>query len=206
MPEYWARGAFRSTEATTGALVVNSLHFGVAVLTDPPNWTSVAADIGSWLGPWYLDILSSNHILHDLTVTDEDYEGSTHGQGLFSWEQPGNRVLADHRLDPALCATVSWKTAVAKRYARGHSFMPPAGSETTTAEGGIWNVAGPYITAIASFAQHYNDGHTVSSTDYAPIVYSRTRQKLGLTPFHFPIISHRVNVKQSYLRSRQTAP
>jgi hypothetical protein len=198
--------AFNSSRPDTGLLVVNVLHLEVDTLADPPNWPSVATDVATWLGTDYLAMLPTSFVWHNLTVTAEDYPGSLFGQGIVSSEVPGNRTVADNRLDPAVCAVISWKTAVAKRYARGHMFCPPAITEGALGDDATWAPANPYFPACTAFANLFASGHSVASTSYAPIVFSRTRVALNQSPYFFPIVGHSVGAKQHWLRSRSSAP
>lgn len=206
MPEYHARVAFNGHEGSTGRLVVNVVHVEVAVLTSPPNWNSVATDIYAWLGNLWANILPTFYTFDELVVTDENYPGSTFGQGIHVVGTPGTRTLSDTKLDPAMCAVASWKTAVAKRYARGHTFFAPCLTSTDTATSGLFTVAGGYMTACKAFADAYTAGHVVGSTDYAPAIFSKHEEALGHTPYWFPIAGYSLSPKQHWLRSRSTAP
>lgn len=206
MPAYHARIALEAHDAGTGALVVNVLHAEVDTLTSPPNWNSIAADVGTWLAQEWFNLLSQHKIFDQIVVTDENYPGSTHGQGVHTAGSSGARIVPDQELDAALCEVVSLKTAVAKRYARGHVFLPPA--ETVTALGGIglWSQTNAYWLAAQAFAAKFLAGFTAGSTSYTPEVFSRHLVATGVTPFTNKVTSAPLSAKQHWLRSRSTSP
>jgi hypothetical protein len=186
--------------------VDNVLHVEADVLADPPNWDNVATDMQDWFGQEWLNMLPVGYVLEEIVVTDENYTGSTFGQGVASINLPGVRATSDVLLDPALCAVASWKTNTAKRYARGHTFLPPAISHSELGGTATWSNIGAYWQACLAFSAKYAVAHNAGSTTYVPIVYSHTRAKLGLTPFTFPIRGHSLSEKQHWLRSRSSAP
>lgn len=202
MPAYHARIAFRSSNTGSGLQIVNVLHAEVDTLSSPPDWNSVATDVNTWLGTLYKAILPNEDTFHDITVTDEDYPGSTLGQGVKSVELVGARAPSDGKLDRSLCAVLKWKTQTTKRYARGHMFAPPIQSSADcSATGGI-NSAGTYGLACAAFANAYVAGSTAGSTSYIPEIFSKTRQRAGASPFTFKVTAWGSDWKQHMLRSR----
>jgi hypothetical protein len=206
MPAFHARASFEAHNPLTGLLIVNVFHIEVDTLTSPPNWSSIASDIYAWLGVLWNAQLASEDTFDQVVVTDADYPGSTFGQGVVLVGTAGGRVPTDGKLNRALCGVVSWKTATAKRYARGHTFFAPTQSSTELTSTGQMSTSGPYMTAVQAFANAYQGGHTVSSTGYTPEIFSRTRVKQGATPFAFPILSHSLSQQQHWLRSRAAAP
>ena len=206
MPAFYARVAFSGANAGTGALIVNVVHVECDVLTSPPNWQSIAGDINTWLGTLWRNTLTTSDNFNSLIVSDENYQGSTHGQGIINVALPGTRTPVDTKLDAALCAVASFKTATVRRYARGHTFMPPARDSGVCSAGGGIDQTSAYFIACRNWADAYAAGHTAGSTSYVPIIFSRHQQKLGLTPFTFPITGHQLGIKQHWLRSRSTAP
>ena len=206
MPAYNARVAFQAHNTTTNALVVNVVHVECDVLSSPPNWANIAADMQSWLAVLWNNILTTAYSFDSITVTDENYPGSTHGQGVVTPATTGARVPNDTKLDPALCQVGSWKTAVAKRYARGHIFFPPAIDTSTVVTGGSFSASQAYYQANAAFMNSFKAGHVSGSTSYVPIVFSKHQVSMGLTPFTFPITGVILQSKQHWLRSRSTAP
>ena len=205
MPAYHARAAFEGHNNSTGLLITNVLHFEVDTLTSPPNWQSIAADISAWLAaPWRAMIATLDTLLQ-IVVTDENYPGSTHGQGVAQVNTVGTRTVADTNLSPAICEVLSFKTAVAKRYGRGHMFCPPAWS-TATLSGGFFATGNAYHTNNQAFAATLAAGHTAGSTSYVPEVFSRTLVARNQTPFAFPITSVGLTAQQHWLTSRATAP
>lgn len=206
MPAFHARIALEAHDNLTGALIVNVLHVEVDTLTSPPNWGSIAADVHTWLGTPWNNILTTNETFDQVVVTDENYPGSTHGQGVSTVATQGARTLNDNHIDPAMCLVVSWKTAVAKRYARGHNFLPPATDGSAITGGGIFLSTSPYYVACNGFTLTFAGGHTAGSTSYVPEVFSRHQVALAATPFTFPITARSLPVKQRWLRSRSTAP
>lgn len=206
MPAHYARAAFRSTSSSDGRLIVNVLHVEVDTLSDPVNWGTAAGDVSTWLTTLYRAMLPGGFTLHDLTLTAENYVGSDLGQGIASIELAGTFSPSDTKLNSALCAVLSFKTALAKRYARGHIFCPPPLSTTQLQAGGTWDPAGTYLTAVNAFGAAYVAGHTAGSTSYAPIVYSRTRANQAVSPYVFPIVSRTTKTTAHYLRSRLTIP
>src|SRR5215471_9663138 len=147
----------------------------VDTLTSPPNWASIASDINTWLGQLWAACATASDTLTDITVTDENYPGSTHGQGVHAVGIPGARPLTDSSLSVALCAVGSFKTAVARRYARGHMFFPPAMVSGAAGSNGTWSQTNPYWTACQAFLSSYAAGHTVGSTSYVAEIFSRTK-------------------------------
>lgn len=206
MPAHYLRCAYRSTQVGSGNLVVNVFHVEADTLTDPPNYGNMATDINSWLGFEYQSVLSSNFILQDLTITEETYPGATPGQGVKTIGTVGLRSAADTNLSVATCALLALRTATPKKYARGHLFLPPAMSSASSASGGQFLTTGPYMTAATTFATKLAAGSTAGSTSYAPIIFSRTRVREGLTPYFFKVTNAHVNTNQYFLRSRLTSP
>lgn len=206
MPAYNARVALESHDLGMGALTVNVLHLEVDTLTSPPNWQSIADDIGAWLAVPYQNLLSQADQFDQIVVTDENYPGSTFGQGVHPVALNGTRTTGDGKLGRGLCALVSLKTAVAKRYARGHMFAPPAWDSTSLSAGGTIALSSAYHVTLEAFRAAWAAGHTAGSTSYVPIVFSRTRVQQAATPFTFPVRTMTIDTKQHYLRSRMTAP
>lgn len=206
MPAYHARVAFEAHHTTRNNLVVNVLHLEVDTLTSPPDWATIAGDVYTWLGTLWNNVLSTTTTFDQIVVTDENYPGSTHGQGVHVVNTVGARTIGDDKLDPAICAVGSLKTAVVKRYARGHIFLPPALNSAALAATGIFNGADAYWSSCVAFVNAFVGGHTAGSTSYAPEVFSRHQVATGQTPFTFPIVGFSMNSKQKFLRSRSTAP
>lgn len=198
--------AFQGHNTASNALIVNVVHIECDVLASPPNWTNIAADVNTWLGQKWRNILSTADTFDTITVTDENYPGSTHGQGVFVAGGAGARAPNDFKLDPALCVLDSWRTAVAKRYARGHVFYPPAYDTTTVAGVGGWLTSAAYWIACKAFGDAYVAGSVAGSTSYVAEVFSPHLVALGQTPFSTPIKGHLVGSRQHWLRSRSTAP
>lgn len=206
MPAYHARISLEASNSTTNALIVNVLHAEVDTLTSPPDWQSIAADVDVWLGQSWLNLLSQTDTFHQITVTDENYPGSTFGQGVKPVELPGARFASDYKLDLAICALASWKTNTAKRYARGHTFLPPTYDSTDLTTYGHWANASNYFNAVHTFMNVYQGGHTAGSTSYIPEIFSKTRERQGFTPFSFRVTGSAMSPIAHYLRSRLTTP
>lgn len=206
MPAFYMRAAFRSTDVSTGALIINVLHYEVDALSSPVDPVGVAADVYAHLGPKYLPMMYNNEVLHDVTVTTETYPGSVPAQGVKSVEVAGTRSTADQKLPPALCALLSWKTSTPKRYARGHMFCPPATSSASMTTAGLIDSSGVYGTACSAFGTAYITGFTAGSTSYAPIIFSKSQVHKALTPFIFPIIGFQLKSNASWLRKRSSSP
>lgn len=206
MPAYHARAAFEAEHVADGTLITNVFHFEVDTLSSPPNWDSIANDIGVWLGTLYTSILTTHERLVQIVVSDENYPGSTHGQGVSVSGVTGARTVADQGLSPGLCAVASWKTSVAKRYARGRTFMPPALGTATCDPAGTWLTTNAYFTACQALVTALVAGHAAGSTSYVFEIFSKHQEALGLTPFSFPVKTGVLSQKQHFLRSRTTAP
>lgn len=206
MPAHYARAAFRATDNSSGTLYVNVFHFEIDTLSDPPNWSSVATDIGTRFATLWRAILYAGTTCQDVTVTAETYPGSDLGQGVYNVNGAGTRTIADSGLSTALCAVTTWKSATTKRYARGRTFWPPAMATNQATSGGTWNAAQSMMTAIDAFATSYLATWTVGSTTYSPIVFSRSRVLKSESPFIFAITGKSQGLRQHFLRSRLTAP
>ncbi len=202
MPEYLARVVYRSTYAAE-TLFVNTFHTRVAVLTDPPNWTNIATDLDTKFTTLYRAIVASNCVVHDLTVTDEDYPGSTLGQGFKSIEAAGTRTASDSFLGGAPCMVVALKSTVTKRYARGRMFMPPIVGSSALASDSSFATANAYYTAITAFMNALIAPWSAGSTDYQTIVYSKRQLEQGLTPYAFNVTNYARSPQMRYLRRRQ---
>lgn len=206
MPTYHIRIALNGRQTATQRLIVNVFHADAAVQLAQPDWSSVATDAYNWLGTKWINCLSGGDTFDSVVVSDENYPGSTFGQGAHAVGQAGVRVLADTELDSALCQVGSLKTAVAKRYAQGHNFFPPCYTQAALAAGGIFNAGNAYYQANAALLNAFKAGFTAGTTVYTPVVYSRHQVKLGATPFTFPVTGVFLQSKQHWLRSRSTAP
>lgn len=206
MPAYHARVSLEAHHNASGALIINVLHAEVDTLTSPPNWNSIATDVGAWLQTPWLNLLTQNCTFDQIVVTDENYPGTTSGQGVHVVGLGGNRTFADDALDRAQCGLLSFKTAVAKRYARGHMFLPPIFESGAISNEGTLTNASAYKTTATTFFQAIGAGHTSGSTSYTPEVFSRTRVARGETPFSFTMTGIFLDTHQHYLRSRLSAP
>lgn len=206
MPAYHARIALEAHNKATNALIICVLHVEVDTLASPPNWGSIATDVDAWLSQHWQNMLSTADRYDQCVVTDENYPGSTHGQGVHVSGVDGTRTLTDTSLRPAVCGVVSWKTAVAKRYARGHNFLPPAYSSQSSAANGGWQGANAYYTSMIDFCSTFAGGHTAGSTSYVPEVFSKHLVTTGVTPFSNKITGFNVDGYQHWLRSRNTSP
>lgn len=200
------RVAFRSTQNSTGALVVNVFHVEAAVFTDPPDYAQIADDMGTWLGGLYTTALHTNYTLADITVTEETYPGAMVGQGISVRGSAGGRSGSANDLDVGLCQILQLKTATPKRYARGRLFMPPALDSTQCTPPGRWATASTMHIANTAFGAALLSGHSTTDVDYAPIIFSRTQVLKNLTPFQFPVTAVVATNVQHMLRSRQTSP
>lgn len=213
VPAYHARIALNAHEGSTGAICAVVLHAEVDTLASPPNWASIAQDVNTWLTTQWTACLSDKYFFDNITVTDENYQGSTFGQGVRVIGVNGSRVTADQGLSKALCAVGSFKTALAKRYARGHMFFPPAQTTAAAAAGGVWNSSNAYQTANQAFLTRFAAGFTAGSTGYVPEIFSRTHTpKISNSPPAWgppvvnPIIAASLGNAQHFLRSRLTVP
>lgn len=206
MPAYHARISLEAENVASGALIVCVLHAEVDTLSSPPDWSSIAVDVDAWLSQTWQNMLTTNDRYLQVVVTDENYPGSTHGQGVHVSGVAGSRAPSDTSLAPAICAVISWKTKVAKRYARGHTFAPPAYSSASSQTGGHWNTANAYWGAVVAFGSKYAGGFTAGSTSYVPEVFSKHLVTTGVTPFSNHITGWTVDSRQHYLRSRDTTP
>jgi len=206
MPAQYFRAAFRAHQATTGALIVNVLHYELDSLTSGVSFQDVATDVSQHLGTEWRNILSTHEIFDDVTCTVEDYSGAVPAQGIVPWNFAGSRVVADQNLSLAICALGSWRTQTPKRYARGHTFFPPSVTSQGLDTLGLFNTSSPYYVACQAFADKYAAQFTVGNSTYTPIVFSRTRAKQNVTPFIFPVTAHSVLLPQHFLRSRLTSP
>jgi hypothetical protein len=206
MPAYHARISLEGSNTATGALIVNVLHAEVDTLTSPPDWNSIATDVYNWLGQAWLNMLSELDTFHQVVVTDENYPGSTFGQGVHQVNAGGTRFPQNTSLDPAVCGLMQWKTNTAKRYARGHTFAPPIYDSTDLTSFGSLTAGSAYYTAMVAFTSAYGPGHTAGSTSYIAEIFSRTQEKKGVVPFSYRITGWNIATKVHYLRSRITAP
>jgi hypothetical protein len=206
VPASYARVAFEAHNTASLALITNVVHLEVDTLSSPVNWASVANDIYTWLGTLWNNVLEAGDHFDQVVVTDENYAGSSFGQGVHNAGTAGARVANNHNVAPAACMVAGWRTATAKRYARGHIFFPPAYDASILGAGGTFTAASAYVVACNAFATSYAAGHTSGSTSYVPIVFSRTRAKLNTLPFTFPVTAYTLQLGQHWLRSRNTSP
>jgi hypothetical protein len=151
-------------------------------------------------------MLPSTYHFNSVVVTDENYPGSTHGQGVSTPNLTGTRTTTDTKLDPAMCAVISWKTGVAKRYARGHTFAPPILDSSATSTGGLILNTSAYYLAVQAFRSKFAAGNVAGSSSYVPEIFSKHEVLVGAPKFSFKIVSSSVSGKQHWLRSRSTAP
>jgi hypothetical protein len=151
-------------------------------------------------------MLPTGLTLHDMTVTEETYPGSTPRQAIKVVELVGTRQPTDTKLSPAICGLLHFGTATPKRYARGRIFCPGAYSSTSTQSGGTWDPGGAYMVNVNNFGAAYAAAFSTGDTDYAPEVFSRTQVQKGLPDFAFPITSVSLRPTMYFLRSRLTSP
>lgn len=109
-----------------------------------------------------------------------------------------------------LCGLMNIHTGIAKRYARGHWFLPPLSDESNTAStvidvsGSYWSKMGDLKTELG----HWNKGGSAWSTggwddpSWGLGVYSRRRHNLGAATWFFHAKSYTFNTKAHFLRSR----
>jgi len=207
MPAQYVRAAIRSQHTSSGTEYVNVIHVEVDSFTSGPDYDQAAHEIWDRISGGYIEQLTTGMHCLDLTVTTEDYVGAVPAQGQHVVNLPGTRAITNEALSQGLCQLISWKTATPKRYARGHTFMPPGLDTFIASAGGQWDSSKQYWFGCKAFADSYSVGWSGSSGNaYAPIVFSRTRVKLNQTPYQFPITGYRMDPKQHFLRSRLTAP
>ena len=205
VPEYIVRAAWRSSHAPSGPDIVNTLHFVAAQLSSPADPDTWASDIDTRFRTSYKGLLTDSTKLHELTTTCVDGFGDIGVQGSVVIEQYGTRSEASAPLAEALCQVLSLKTATHKRYARGRMFLPPALVSGAIDAGGIWKASDAYWTNATTFA-NLLAGWTHGDITYAPVVYSRRRKQLELSPAWFPITGYQQRSEQHWLRSRMTTP
>jgi hypothetical protein len=206
MPIRYARIAFEAHHTATGRLITNVMHAEVDAVANTPNWQTIANEIATWLSNDYLAVLTTHDTYDQIVVSEETYPASAFGQGVFVAGAPGSRTAADENLSPAICLLASYKTQTAKRYARGHTFMPPALSSSTLGSSGTFLNSSTYWTTSTTFMNAYLAGHGGSEAAYTPIVFSRTRVLQNQTVFTYPIVAGQLRTAQHFLRSRITAP
>lgn len=171
---------------------------------EPIDYSTAASEINAHLGSEYHGLIPTSWTLHDLTVTEETYPGANPAQAILPLEVTGLRSTPDTYLSPGLCPLLRLSTAVPKRYARGHMFMPPAISSNTVGSNGVWSTnAGSYAFLVDAFAAKLQQSFTGSSgSDYGSIVFSRTRVAQNATPYMFQVLSVTRKPEQHFLRSR----
>lgn len=206
MPEYVARVAFRSHETSTGALVVNVLHFVAAQLSGPADPQDWAGDMLGHFGTLYRNMLTTGYVLDNVTTNTVEEEGVEPGEGIAISGGQGTRAAGDTKLDAGICALLSLKTATPKKYARGRIFLPPVVDAAQLQAGGGFSGGGSYWTAVQAFRSSLDAGFSQGDTTYTPVVFSRTQLSRGFTPYHFNVVLSVASLKPHYLRSRLTSP
>lgn len=201
MPEYIVRSAYRGVWSATSQDVVNVFHHLVAQLSSPFDPTAAADAIDARLTPLYKAVWPVGSIIHDLTVTDVTRGELAPKSHVKSIELAGTRAVTDTKLNPGLCNVMRLKTGIAKRYARGHAFLPPILATTQLATDGTTG-GQTYSTAAIAFATQFKGGWTAGGTDYAPVVFSRTKWLTPAEDYFFALQDAVADTKVHWLRSR----
>jgi hypothetical protein len=202
MPAYQFRAAFRSSDNNQLQDEVNVLHFEVAKLTSPFDAADAANEIDTRLGTEYRAMMVDFATWHDLTVTNVTPGEASPTVHVKTKEVAGTRAGSDGKLDAGLCAVISLNTGIAKRYARGRIFAPPAFVSSAVAEKGTWSTSNAYWTALQAFATKMTSAWTAGDDTFVPIVFSTRRVAQAATPYSFQVTGARVSPDQHFLRSR----
>lgn len=204
MPAIWVRAAFRAHDATRNQDIVNVFHFECDTLSSPADYAGLATDIAAHMGTPLTNILVNTSSLLDCTVTNETYPGAPVGQGVHTINAPGARVPNDTKLDPNMCALLSWHTATPKRYARGHTFCAPTIDSSDLTGNGLMLTTTAYGQAVIALSTAYTTPFSAGSTSYTPVIFSRAQVSRNATPFQFPVLRGSWDGKQHWLRKRTT--
>lgn len=206
MPAYPIRVSFESHNTATGALITTVLNYEADVLTDPPNYASMASDMLGHFNVPYQNLLSVLDTWDQVVVRAWEVPGQAPGEGSNTVGQVGLRSVTQEDLSPALCAVIHHRTATPKRYARGWTYCPPAYFSGYTQPPATWHNTGAYWTNALAMAAAYHTPFSVSSTGYKPIIFSYTRFKEGKPDYSYDVTGGNVDAKQYFLRRRLTSP
>lgn len=122
----------------------------------------------------------------------------------------GGTAAFSQNLPLELCGVMRVATGIAKRYARGHWFLPPLSDESNTAATVI-DTTGSYWTAMGALKTelgHWNrSGSAWGGTGWPDAswgigVYSRTRHNLSAPTWFFHANAYSFTNKAHFLRSR----
>lgn len=149
-----------------------------------------------------LDLFEVSQILpHDSTdVPDGAVQVFSDTHGSLS---PGDSVLPN-----GLAATLSLRTGVSRRWARGYMSLPCPLSSSYLTEDGQWG--GTFRSLADDFADMMDDDYEWGSFPVGsiiPVVYSRTRELLvGIDEAWAQVQGGILRAKPTWRRSRTTSP
>lgn len=210
MAAYW-RATWRSFTGDDVA-ISTSLHFR----TEPgfgesePSADDVLDKLDEVLSPLYKDVLTTATVLHSLEVSellDPDDEETLPGGAVREYGDPGNLSPGDDKLPTALCAIVSLRTGVPRRWARGYNALPSPRNSAALNSSHLWT--GDYWDAVETWADAMDDDYELGGVIPAsliPIVYSRTQRARGHDLFWAQVQAGIPQRNPKWRRSRLSAP
>lgn len=195
-----------------GQAVVNTFHVhkpGEGI-PDVATMTALLADIDTWFLSTY-----------EATLTTADtFVGWTCSQIVFPANAgpydeitlPKNvagAISAGRNCPESLCAVISFKSIIAKRYARGHIFAPPLQDKADLSTPRVFGTGTPYMTRINALAAKYAAGAWPTPTwtgsqlsGWNMAIYSKQQDKIA-GPAVSDVASALATTQVHWLRSRE---
>lgn len=179
-----------------------------------PHTTSVAELAGKLntflTTPLKAFLASVDSTLDNYTVVSLPHPlgSGTPDQAAVQVNAAGSLGLAAQDTPKPLCGLIRLHTGTAARYGRGRSFMPPL-RISDDLNGDVFRVATTryrgHMDDFKAQLDHLTRGGSAwsSSEDGRLVVYSRTRDQAGVTPYFFDVTSTEPRDQVHWLERRQ---
>jgi hypothetical protein len=201
---------YKTHSPASGQHFVTTFHYAsqVSIGDDDPAPADVLGEINDHLYTTFADALPSTYVFDEIEVAEElaatDLgtlpRGAVNGGAIGN---TGNLAAGDGDLPEALCAIISKRTNVPKRFARGYLALPGS-INTTHLDDGLW--VSPALTAYEALAALMDDDLEISgafdTTSLVPCVYSRHQHDADAENFWFGIQSAIAREPARWRRSR----
>lgn len=194
-----------------GVQVITGLHYQTDVppLGSEPNAADLLAGIDGHLRTAFLAMHHSSFVVDSAELREEvdPASGAVPAAASLAVNTGGVFSGGTIALPDALCAIIKLRTDAALRSARGYMAITSPRQTANLSTSRQWT--GTFLTALQNFAALLDDDISAGSfapTVLHPVVYSRTRRGLQLSPYTFKIVEGIVRTVPSWRRSRMTAP
>lgn len=186
------------------------VHKSGAGIPDLPTMLALATDIKAWFDTTYRAMMTTADTWQSIKVSQVIFPTGSgpYGEQLLVVNEAGT-VSSSKSCPESVCGLISLKTNVAKKYARGHLFLPPAWDKADLGAPRVWGTGAVYktngIALAAKFAAGCGPTPTWTGTQlsgWTLAIYSKQQDKVAgpaVTDCAGAIFSNTVR----WLRSRE---